>query len=384
MADAISAWSAVWGAIGLIAILICTYEWLPVALKRLRHRAKFKGGTKPYFGALSDEYRDTDYAADLFREFFGEVRVAWSAHAGWRMQPFSGRFHTIDEDGFRVTPPPDNADPDNSNAVKIACYGGSTILGMGARDAGTVPAFLWQRLGPDAVVTNRGQLAHTLTQEVATLCEDLRQGRVPDVAVFFDGLNDVMTAEHAGRDGAVWQETNRHAEFNLLQPYRASDLRRYSLRAWLPRTTAALGLGDRPTDDAALLSGTDVNAVADAIVERYFNNLRIVEALAETWGFRAVFCWQPVITAKRHLTAYEQTFAAKADTPVFRAVYGPGGTDGRFATDPRVSNHPNVVDLSAALAGVEEGVYYDEHHLSERGNARIAAALQDAIERTAP
>jgi hypothetical protein len=79
------------------------------------------------------------------------------------------------------------------------------------------------------------------------------------------------------------------------------------------------------------------------------------------------------------LTEFERPLAAKADTPLFRAVYGPNGTDGAFSKDDRVAAHPAIHDLSGALADVEDGVYSDEHHLSERGNAHIARALAAAV-----
>ena len=60
----------------------------------------------------------------------------------------------------------------SGKAIRILCFGGSTMMGIGARDHQTIPAVLARRLaerGHRVAVTNYGQLGHNSTQEVITL-----------------------------------------------------------------------------------------------------------------------------------------------------------------------------------------------------------------------
>jgi hypothetical protein len=359
-----------WGLIGAAAAAVAAFEVLPGLAKRLRHRLKFEHGFKPYFGAFADGYRDEDWPAHAFREFFDRVRVEWAPFVGWRHRPLAGTYHNFDARGLRRTWRPPEAESGGKRPHRVFMLGGSTVMGMGARDDGTVPSLLARGLfeaGLAAEVTNMGQLGYVMAQEVAALIEELKRGNAPDLAVFTDGLNEVMTAEHHGTAGRLWQEANRRHEFNLIQPYRRADLLRFAARALAPETAKALGLFEPPADPPARLAAADVERVAGDVWRHYAWNVRLVEDLAARFKFRALFFWQPAIFMKKTPTAYEERLKREGDTPLFRSVYGQ-----RLET---LGTLENAVDLSRAFEDLAEGVYYDAHHLTERGNGLLAAAM---------
>ena len=110
-----------------------------------------------------------------------------------------GAYVTLDERGLRPTPGEETA---NGAAIRILCFGGSTMMGMGARDDHTIPAVLARRLterGHRVAVTNYGQLGHNSTQEVITLQQLLKCGERLDIALFYDGINEMACAEQTGR-----------------------------------------------------------------------------------------------------------------------------------------------------------------------------------------
>ena len=112
-------------------------------------------------------------------------------------------------------------------AIRILCFGGSTMMGMGARDEHTIPALLACRLealGHRVSVTNFGQLGHNSTQESITLQQLLKSGERIDIAVFYDGINEMACAEQTGRADRLFNEGRRRAEFNLLRPERRRDV----------------------------------------------------------------------------------------------------------------------------------------------------------------
>ena len=143
-----------------------------------------------------------------------------------------------------------------------------------------------KELGHHAAVTNYGQLGHNSTQEVITLLELLKAGQSFDIAVFYDGINEMACAEQTGRADRLFNEARRHAEFNLLQPDRRRDLVVAALMAAAPRTLRRLrsltGLALRcplPAGNADL-SQVDIPRLAREVVAVYAFNLRVVRLLA--------------------------------------------------------------------------------------------------------
>src|SRR5260370_2375105 len=117
------------------------------------------------------------------------------------------------------------------------------MMGMGARDEATIPAVLAHRLrdlGHPVAVTNLGQLGHNSTQEAIALIQLLKDRTAVDIAVFYDGINEMMCAEQTGAADGIFYQASRHAEFNLLHPDRRRDLVAAALIAALPRTVRRL------------------------------------------------------------------------------------------------------------------------------------------------
>ena len=80
------------------------------------------------------------------------------------------------------------------DATSVYMFGGSTMWGYGQRDLYTIPSQVARLAEEDGVpvrVTNYGQVASGIWQELVLLQQLLTEGHVPDVAVFYDGANDV-------------------------------------------------------------------------------------------------------------------------------------------------------------------------------------------------
>src|SRR5579871_2924243 len=286
---------------------------------------------------------------------------------------------------LRPTPGEESAAPD---AVRILCFGGSTMMGMGARDAHTIPAMLARRLGElghRVAVTNYGQLGHNTTQETITLQRLLKAGERIDIAVFYDGVNEMACAEQTGRADGLFNEANRRAEFNLLHPDRRRDLVAAAAMMVAPRTLRRLreltgrelrGPLPAPAPDLARI---DLEALARAVIETYAQNLRLIRMLGREYGFAPVFFWQPVITTKRVRSPDEQRWARdytrdpENRTRLYRAII-----DERRRR-PDLAAAPDAHDLSALFDDWAEPVYIDLYHLSERGNAAVAEAMLPAV-----
>ena len=270
--------------------------------------------------------------------------------------------------------------------VRILCFGGSTMMGMGARDDRTIPAILAARLGElghRVALTNYGQLGHNSTQELITLQALLRAGTKVDIALFYDGANDVAAAEQTGRSGALWNEQRRRAEFNLLLDQRRCDLFLAAVLSAIPRTlrrlrrlTGAALRGPLPEPD---LSQIDLQQLASEVLDIYFANQRMVRLLAVEYGFRPIFYWQPAITTKRFKSVDEQRFEADhtRDVEARRALNA--AAIGEYRRRVAAAGGADAIDLSALFDEVAAPVYIGMVHLSEAGNLAVAEAMTPSL-----
>jgi hypothetical protein len=377
--------AALWHVAGFLLLLLLVVEFGVEGLHRGLRRLRLGRATRPHRSATADAYGGAEWPIAYFDEFTRSVRLDFAPHVGWWQRPFAGRYVTIDERGLRVTPGERDA---GQAAMRILCLGGSTMMGMGARDSHTIPAELQQRLralGHDVRVTNAGQLAFNSTQEAIALHQMLKQGVRPDIVVCYDGINEMVCAEQTGAADRYFHETPRRAEFNLLFPDRRGELAQAALIQWLPRTMRRLrkwtGLALRgplpggPVD----LHRIALDELAEQVVEAYAANLRLVSLLAQSYGFHPLFFWQPVITTKQSKTSDELYFEAEhaVDLTLRRRFFDLVIT--AYRRHPELSDAADTIDLSRLFDEVTEPLYIDLYHLSEPGNAAVAAAMLPAV-----
>lgn len=377
-----------WCLVGLLLVILLAAEFGIDGWRRASRRLRYGRTERPDIAAAGAANAGAANAGDwtigYFAEFRRAARLDWKAHVGWWQRPFEGRYVTIDPRGLRRTPGEDESDP---RAIRVLCFGGSALMGTGARDSGTIPAVLARRLGElghRVSVTNYGQLGFNSTQETLVLQHVLAAGTRIDIAVFYDGVNEMICAEQTGRADGVFLEARRRGEFNLMHPERKQALLLAAAMAVLPRTLRRLRrLTGRPLRGPFApamvdLSAVDLDSLARQAVERYVANLRLIRALAAEYGFRPVFFWMPVLTSKRQKSPDEQRWERDFTTqPEQRRLLWNAIIDVR-RTHPRLAA-ADTVDLSALFDETEDAVYIDLYHLSETGNAAVAEAMLPAI-----
>jgi lysophospholipase L1-like esterase len=374
---------ALWHVAGILLVIILFTEFGVDGLRRLSRRLRYGRGRLPDRSASADAYAGADWATGYFDEFARSVHVDWRPYVEWWQRPFRGKYVTLDERGLRPTPGEREV-----GALRILCFGGSTMMGMGARDRATIPAILARRLaelGHKAAVTNLGQLGHNSTQEIISLCQLLKRGARADIALFYDGINEMICAEQTGEADRLFNDARRVAEFNLLHPSRRGDLCRAALVALMPRSLRRLrrltGLalrGPLPIE-ATDLSQIDMADLARQVIDVYAANLRLARLLAREHGFRTLFVWQPVLATKTAKSPDEERFEADYTTDVagrrrlYRAVLA------ERRRRPELAAAEDALDLSAIFDALADPVYIDAYHLSESGNTAIAEAMLPAL-----
>ncbi len=314
---------------------------------------------------------DSEEVAATLAEYDAMSRAGhWQVHpwTGLTMRPFAGNYLNIDQDGNRVGLPPS---PDHVGRLPFVvwAFGGSTLFGWGLGDPYTIPTFLQQALQarlPDrqVIVKNFAVPIYTSSQELALFAANLRLSQ-PDVAFFFDGVND------------VWFTVNQFTQTPLVDPLavvweqHTSEITHPSQRPWVqindsfPVVRLARQMGFDLS--VQLLSAVSVyamqgiyagdrNAQRSAAVANYIANVKMGRAIGEEMGVQTLFLLQPYLTDT-------------VDFPVFR--------------DEIISQELlDVVDLSDLFESGLPGnqlVLIDDFHYSDVASKVIAARIADLI-----
>jgi lysophospholipase L1-like esterase len=316
-------------------------------------------------------YASQPWAETYWREHY-QLQDRYHSYTVWRTAPFVGETITIDVQGYRVTP---GAECDTA-AYTVFVFGGSAVWGHGSPDWGTIPAYVQQELAAETVrpvcVRNFGEKAYVSTQGLVELERALQRGDVPDLVIFYDGVNDVAATYQNGRAGAHLNEPIITAQFTAGQTM-ADLLEQTHTYQLLVRAATKTGLlwpaitAEPAHEDTAVLT--------EMVLQAYFTNYQIVAALAGQYGFAYQFFWQPMMSAEVWQTS---GFSEKSDLSValldelYRQVYS--------QIAEQAGAYPCLADLSHLFDKQSESVWIDRMHVTPPGNQTIAQAITVALQ----
>lgn len=384
-----------WLLLGITLLLIFVVEGGLSLVSLVYHHLSARP-TSANLNRRADAYPDSAWVNDYYGEL-DTMSAQWRPYVYWRTAPHTGKYINIDADGYRFDPAAEVRTTGPGPVLRIFMFGGLTLWGMGARDAFTIPALLnreLRRKGVVADVTNFGEFGYVTTQEVITLLLQLRNGNIPDLVIFYDGINDVESAFQQGVAGIPENEAHRVEEFNLSNPDRTKQLSRLFLRtqlqqlanrshvvAVLRNVARALGISRREvsSDTSAVARGSSSDALlAEQVVDRYRGNLELVTVLAAHYGFNCLFYWQPTIYRKTNLTEFERTLLkVRWVAPLGRFTLTVDSVV--RANMPALRSHYQLHDVSDVFLPTTAPIYVNPYHLSESGNGRIAEIMTNDI-----
>jgi len=338
----------------------------------------------------ADAYQDGSWVASYYEEFERSQIAQWKPYVYWRNQPYQGKYINIAENGLRFTPDPVKAHQSGTPPLRIFMFGGSTLWGTGARDSMTIPAVLAREIsdkGITAEVTNFGQSGYVNTQEFIGLLLELQKEKIPDLVIFYDGVNDTFSAYQQGVAGVPQNEFNRVTEFSLIaRANRAklwfvafqNTLHDLSILRFLEGLLSRFGIIHQQgaLSTSAFVSNQDYDALAQDVVARYKSNVKMVNALAKQYGFKVLFYWQPTIFQKKHLTEYESS--SRQDVRPMELFFLKTYALAQQSIGTH-ETHSQVRDLSLIFSNVREPLYVDWCHLAELGNTLIAKEMASDV-----
>jgi hypothetical protein len=302
----------------------------------------------------------------------------------YREKPSTGRFVTVDPNGFRRTKAQGPWPPERRH-FNVYLFGASTTFNYGVPDDQTIASYLQDLLaevepGRRARVYNFGRGGYYSSQERILFEQLVAAGHPPDLAVFIDGPADMIFA-YADRPAyTVPLERCVAAKGSAPDHLRGvvgelPVMRALAARGWAPG-------GDwqpnaPPPGAAAEAPRYDDPAVAERVMARYTANKRLAEAVAERHGVRTLFVWQPVPSYRYDLRHH-----------VYQGSFGVHeySRHGYPRAREFVAAHDmgrNFVWCADIQEGVEELLYVDQTHYSPRMSARLAGCIADGVRKAA-
>ncbi len=318
-------------------------------------------------------YKDVDIATveAAYREMRGQ-QMRWKAYTGYQIEASKGDYFNIDERGRRKTYNISSEKTDKP--FKIFCFGGSTIFGFGARDEYTIPSELSKLISkkfPDKVieVSNFGCHGYVRAIENIQLQCELIHGNIPDIVIFYDGVNDVNSAYQNNRGGLPSNSAIRIKEFKTNHSF-SKRFHLMLISSNIYRMVMKVSSKMTPNKYHQSVAGESTK-LANEISLYYKEYVNISEGLGNQYDFKVFNFLQPVIYSKKQLTIVEKEFAKK--TVFYEDLYHL--TYAKIRTKFLDTKDTLLVDISTVFDTTDTTVYTDFCHTGEKANKIVAEEM---------
>ncbi len=324
---------------------------------------------------LLSPYEGKEWAKVLFSEF-SELTCDYEPFVEWRRKEYHGKHINIDAQGFRQTWNPEHCQ--GQGCEKIYVFGGSTLLGTGARDDYTIPSCLSKRFAAadlNCIFVNCGETGYVFDQEIICLALLLKDGHQPTHVIFYDGVNDCYAAYQSGMAGTIQNlqsirdrltQTHTKRPINLIVSGFYGILQQHCMiyRAIVAGLTALSG--DQFQEVCSSYTEKELKVLSDCIAENYLQCMDLLDHLSQAYGFKYACFWQPVALTKKTLTEEETQSDRRLKDKALAKLF-------KHTLHAMKTKSPsNFYNLSDALANCPNSYYIDFCHLSEDGNGLIA------------
>jgi lysophospholipase L1-like esterase len=171
-------------------------------------------------------------------------------------------------------------------------FGGSTLWGHGSPDESTIPSLVQSILGDTYDVYNYGEDGFVSTQELNYLLYQLSLGNIPDVVIFYDGVNDGYAGAYSPaipRDPQnLRMDYLNKSENGFVQWIAQSNYNKFA--KYIVRKMRGGNSGSEEWDKKIK---PDIRTNASNVVRMYEAHIKQVQALAKEYKFKVFFFWQP-------------------------------------------------------------------------------------------
>ena len=306
----------------------------------------------------------------------------------WQADSLLQGEETTDDRGLRRTP----GNSDDPDAFNIFVFGGSAMWGSGVPDSCTIASRLRENLAASTdlrvSVTNYGQISWVSSQELLSLLLELRDGRIPDLVIFYDGFNDVWSSYQVGRAGEHQnypQIRDRVEGIDILRVQNslfAQLVGRTNTAQLIQLMRTAGTLAEEPREIITYATmGTDPVALAESTFAVYRRNMEMASLLGDGFGFDCLFIWQPCIwCGSKPMTENEHDIWV-GGSPAFQAGGDPAWKELVVLTQSLAASNADssedYFDFSTVFDSSATEFYSDFSgcHLNQDGNEYISSEI---------
>ena len=365
-------------AISVVVILLELSSFVVLSAYGRLHR-------DPLIPQKSPAYDSEKWGADFWAEqtsFWSKGHSNYLPFMVWGVRKWHGKYINSDDTEmgrWRRTTSAMSEKCTKDAVRRVWVFGGSTVHGIGTPDWATIPSYLSRELNADPSacmdVINLGAEGYVTNQEAILLMQQLKAGRKPDIAIFYDGVNESLVGGFSpGIPTEHWNFETIKAQFEKPAVSRLDCLNlTYSARL------VKLLMENHRSQNHAEVSDGELARRAQATLQNYQANLKLVQIMAKAYGFKTYFFWQPVLAyGDKPLTPFEKQLK-EARSQEFGGEVHRGLKAVYEQAESRSTVSGEFVFLGRAFDEVNELVYVDEFHLDPRGNEMIARVIAQRV-----
>jgi len=234
---------------------------------------------------------------------------------------------------------------------KVFCFGGSTTFGIYGSYDQSYPAQLEKIYG--SPIFNLGLQELDIHANIYTLIDALYQGLRPDVAVFYDGVNEKNGFKQAmsGRKSYRME----HVQYQGFVDMNKAASLRYRLTSFMKNFV-------KPKDEGSLErpDTKTIETFANEQSKSYLNSKNFIRELGQRFNFKTLFLLQPTIY---DFWGRENDLRASYLQSLYNTI---------------LEQDPNIIDMRS-VCSLEPNMFYDMCHLSPEGNASLAKAVHECL-----
>jgi lysophospholipase L1-like esterase len=320
----------------------------------------------------SPAYADYPDRKGFWREQQKVQKVHFEPYYHWKQFEHVGKYVNIDANGVRKTV----KDPNVKGAKKIFMFGGSTLWGHGSPDESTIPSLVQSLLGDAYDVYNYGEDGFVSTQELNYLLYQLSLGNIPDVVIFYDGVNDGYAGAYSPaipRDPQnLRMDYLNKSENGFVQWIAQSNYNKFA--QYIVRKMRGGNSGSEEWDKKIK---PDITINASNVVKMYEAHIKQVQALAKEYKFKVFFFWQPnLFSLTKKGLSYEVDIIREAP-PVMVESQHQVYLKSKEAFSKREKE--KIFFIGNIFDDVERPIYFDWCHVGPGGNRLIADKMMFLI-----
>ena len=302
-------------------------------------------------------------------------QFTYSPFVQFRYKEFKSRFLNINKAGFRYSEGQGPWPPDPKN-INVFVFGGSTTFGVNLADNQTIPSYLQKHLSKSNLkaktcVYNFGRPAFTSSLEEVHFMKRIKEGFIPDIAVFIDGLND---CEYIANEPIFTNNFKQLLELievgHIKLILDKMPLLQFERLVSEKIKNVAMPLKENSDNDNLKIASTP-----EERLNNYFTNKKIIESVSKTFNIKTLFVWQPVsfykYDLKYHIFTDKDFLNSFADGI---EVYNKMGNI--IKSKDSESNFFYLADLQK---NIKKPLYIDDVHYSAKMSEIVAKAISDYL-----